>query len=742
MIKIIKIILFLFVFTSHLKAEIVNNIVIEGNERVNEETIKIYGDIKVNKNYNDKDLNQILLNLYETNFFEEVKVDLSNGTLTVKISEYPILNQIVLLGENSVRISREIKKIIFLKEKSSFIQTKLSEDINTIKKLYASIGYNFTNVEAKIKKVDNTVDLVIEIDKGNQTRISSIKFIGDKKISDRRLRDIIASEEHKFWKILSKNTNFSKQLVLLDERLLKNYYKSNGYYDVKINSKSAVLKDDNNIDITYSIDAGKRFIFKKITTNIDPVLDPNLFTPLQKTYKKYIGQYYSPFSIKKILEEIDQLIDDTNLQFVEHNVEEILSNDTIEIKFNIYETDKILVNRIDITGNNVTNEEVIRSELLLEEGDPFSELSLDKSVSKLKARNIFSNVTSKISDSKELNQKNIIIDVEEKPTGEISAGAGIGTSGGTFAIQVSENNWLGTGNRIKFDLEVDTESLGGTLNYTDNNYNFTGNKLNYYVSSRSNDKPDQGYENTIISSGINTSFEQFRDVFLSLGLAVSYDDLRTENNASSSLKKQSGEFSEFVGQYGIKTDKRNRAFMPTSGYVTTFNQELPIYADKSAITNTFSLSNYKSITEDVIGATKIYLTAINGLNDDDVRLNKRRNLSSKRLRGFERGKVGPVDGSDHVGGNYAASLNFEASFPNLLPDSTKTEIATFLDFGNVWGVDYDDSLDDTNELRSTIGAAVSWMSPIGPMNFTLSSNLKKADTDKTQSFTFNLGTTF
>ena len=742
MIKIIKIILFLFVFTSHLKAEIVNNIVIEGNERVNEETIKIYGDIKVNKNYNDKDLNQILLNLYETNFFEEVKVDLSNGTLTVKISEYPILNQIVLLGENSVRISREIKKIIFLKEKSSFIQTKLSEDINTIKKLYASIGYNFTNVEAKIKKVDNTVDLVIEIDKGNQTRISSIKFIGDKKISDRRLRDIIASEEHKFWKILSKNTNFSKQLVLLDERLLKNYYKSNGYYDVKINSKSAVLKDDNNIDITYSIDAGKRFIFKKITTNIDPVLDPNLFTPLQKTYKKYIGQYYSPFSIKKILEEIDQLIDDTNLQFVEHNVEEILSNDTIEIKFNIYETDKILVNRIDITGNNVTNEEVIRSELLLEEGDPFSELSLDKSVSKLKARNIFSNVTSKISDSKELNQKNIIIDVEEKPTGEISAGAGIGTSGGTFAIQVSENNWLGTGNRIKFDLEVDTESLGGTLNYTDNNYNFTGNKLNYYVSSTSNDKPDQGYENTIISSGINTSFEQFRDVFLSLGLAVSYDDLRTQNNASSSLKKQSGEFSEFVGQYGIKTDKRNRAFMPTSGYVTTFNQELPIYADKSAITNTFSLSNYKSITEDVIGATKIYLTAINGLNDDDVRLNKRRNLSSKRLRGFERGKVGPVDGSDHVGGNYAASLNFEASFPNLLPDSTKTEIATFLDFGNVWGVDYDDSLDDTNELRSTIGAAVSWMSPIGPMNFTLSSNLKKADTDKTQSFTFNLGTTF
>ncbi len=742
MIKIIKIILFLFILASYSKAEIVNNIVIEGNKRVNDETIKIYGDIKVNKNYNNKDLNKILLNLYETNFFEDVKIDLSNGTLTVKLSEYPTLNQIVLLGEKSLRITREIKKVIFLKEKSSFIQTKLSEDIDTIKKLYASIGYNFTKVESKIKKEDDTVDLIIEIDKGEQTRITSIKFIGDKKVSDKRLRDIIASEEHKFWKILSKNTNFSKQLVSLDERLLKNYYKSNGYYDVKINSKSAVLKDDNNVDITYSIDAGKRFIFKKITTNVDPVLDQNLFEPLQKTFKKYIGEYYSPFSIKKILDKIDELIDDTNLQFVEHNVEEILSSDTIEIKFNIYETEKVLVNRIDITGNNVTNEEVIRSELLLDEGDPFSKLSLDKSVAKLKSRNIFAGVTSKVSDSKELNQKNIIIDVEEKPTGEISAGAGIGSNGGAFAVQVSENNWLGTGNRIKFDLEVDTESLSGTLNYTDNNYNFTGNRLNYFVSSTSNDKPDQGYENTIISSGINTSFEQFRDVFLSLGLAASYDDLRTQNNASSSLKKQSGEFSELVGQYGFRTDKRNRAFMPTSGYVTTFNQELPIYADKAAITNTVSLSNYNLITEDIIGATKIYLSTINGLNDEDVRLNKRRNLSTKRLRGFERGKVGPVDGADHVGGNYAASLNFEASFPNLLPDSTKTEIATFLDFGNVWGVDYDDSLDDTNKLRSTFGAAVSWMSPIGPMNFTLSSNLKKADTDKTQSFSFNLGTTF
>ena len=182
--------------------------------------------------------------------------------------------------------------------------------------------------------------------------------------------------------------------------------------------------------------------------------------------------------------------------------------------------------------------------------------------------------------------------------------------------------------------------------------------------------------------------------------------------------------------------------MPTSGYITNFEQKFPIYADKQALTNTFSVSNYKQLSENMIGASKIYVSSINGLGGDDVRLNERRGLSSNRLRGFERGKIGPLDGSDHVGGNYSAALNFEANFPNLLPDSTRTEIGTFLDFGNVWGVDYDDTINESNEIRSSAGVAMSWSSPIGPMSFVLSKDIKKADTDKTQGFTFNLGTTF
>ena len=182
--------------------------------------------------------------------------------------------------------------------------------------------------------------------------------------------------------------------------------------------------------------------------------------------------------------------------------------------------------------------------------------------------------------------------------------------------------------------------------------------------------------------------------------------------------------------------------MPTSGSIVRFGQNIPLVADKAFIANNFNISTYKSINENVIGSAKLYLATVNGLGDDDVRLSKRKNLSTRRLRGFERGKVGPVDGNDHIGGNYAASLNFESALPNLLPDTTNTDVSLFLDFGSVWGVDYDSSIGDSNKIRSSTGVTASWISPIGPVTFVLSQNLSKADTDKTESFNFNLGTTF
>ena len=741
-----RILIFFLIFLTYslqLKAEDIKDILIKGNKRVSEETIKIYGEVNSFKKYSDKNANIILKNLYGTNFFESVKVSFKNDTLIIDLKEYPIINQLIVLGEKTKKFEKEIKKVINSKAKKSLIKSNLVKDINIIKTLYSSLGYNFAKVETKLKKIDEeNYDLLFLVERGEKTKISKINFIGNNNVKTKRLKDIIASEENKFWKVISRNTVLSQNLVELDKRLITNYYKSIGFYEVKISSNLAKVINNKNAELTYKVEEGNRFTFGKFSTVVDDVFDKKIFFPLNDIYTKYAGNYYSPFKVKEILEEIDLLISNNNLQFVEHNVQEQIGEKSINVIFNIFEGEKKLVERINIKGNNVTNEDVIRGELLLDEGDPFTKINLDKSVAELKARNIFKNVRSEVLNGTKDNLKIIDLSVEERPTGEISAGAGIGTSGGAIAFGVKENNWLGTGNSIEFKVDVDEESLTGVLSYRDPNYDRLGNSLNYFVKSESNDKPNQGYENTVVSAGIGTSFEQYKDLTASLGTNFAYDDLRTDGSASSSLKKQSGEYTELALNYGFTYDQRNRAFMPTSGGITNFSQSFPLFADRSFISNSFSHSSYKTITEDIIGASKFYIAAINGLGSDDVRLSKRRNLSSKRLRGFEKGKVGPLDGTDHVGGNYTAALNLEASLPNVLPESTNIDLGAFLDFGNIWGVDYDSTLDDSNKLRSTAGVSLNWMSPLGPMSFVLSQNISKASTDKTESFRFNLGTTF
>ena len=335
-------------------------------------------------------------------------------------------------------------------------------------------------------------------------------------------------------------------------------------------------------------------------------------------FLKIIWRILFSFQSKKMLEELDEIIDANNLQFVEHNVQETISDNSINLTFNIMEGEKILIERINIKGNSITKESVIRGELLVDEGDPFTTLGIDKSIAEIKSRNIFNDVKYEVLEGSKNDLKIININVEEKPTGEISAGAGIGTNGGTIAFNVRENNWLGEGKSVDFDVELDQESLSGQLSYNDPNYDFLGNSLTYSLSSETNDKPDQGYENTIIGSGIRTSFEQYKDVRASLGLSLSYDDLRTQNNASAELKKQSGSFTDLSGQYGFSYDKRDRSFRPTSGSIYQFNQSLPIYADKPSISNNFSSSSYYSINENIISSARFLISSINSIGSDQM----------------------------------------------------------------------------------------------------------------------------
>ena len=334
------------------------------------------------------------------------------------------------------------------------------------------------------------------------------------------------------------------------------------------------------------------------------------------------------------------------------------------------------------------------------------------------------------------------ITVEEKPTGEISAGAGTGTDGTTFSFALRENNYLGQGLTVDSSLELTEHSIRGGVEVINPNYNYTGNSVNFNIFSKKTDNPSSGFENTLTSLGIGTRFEQYKNVYLGPHLELAFDDLKVDSTASSALKKQEGSFTDLTFSYGVDKDTRDRRFMPTSGSIIGFSQGFPIYSEEQAsILNRFSLSKYHGFSDDVIGAIKFYISGVTAL-EDDVRLSKRLHIPSKRLRGFESKKIGPKDGDDYVGGNYATALNFEAALPNLLPESTQTDIAVFFDAANLWHVDYDSNVGQSSKIRSSVGVATNMYTLIGPLNFVFAKALTKVDSDSTQKFTFEIGTSF
>ena len=735
----------LFLTSKNVNAETINKIEITGNDRISKETILVYGEIEKGKDYSQNDIDNILKKLYDTKFFSNISIDLAQGILKIEVSENPIINSIIIQGEPAEKYREKMLSVLSLKEKASYIKSDVNNDVQIIKSFYKSLGYYSPNVEARIKEVkegSNLLDLIFTIDRGKRDKITKVYFIGDKKIKTKRLRDVIATEEAKFWKFISRNIYLNDQRIELDKRLLKNYYLSKGYYDVKILSSNLFVKEKEGIELTFSIDAGKRYRIKRISTNIDPVFDKSIFKPLEGDFRKIAGSYYSPFKITKILEKIDDLIDDNELQFVNHSVSESIEGDFIDLEFKVFEGRKVLVERVNIKGNTVTNDTVVRSELLLDEGDPFSKIKLEKSIANIKSRKIFKKVNYKLADGSSKDLKVLEISVEEMPTGEISAGAGTGTDGTTFQFSLIENNYLGNGLIVDTSLDLSERSIRGGLDIINPNYNYTGNSVDMGVSSKKTESTDSGYENTLTRFGLGTRFEQYDDIYLSPRIELSFDDLTVDDTASDSLKKQAGSFTDLTLGYGIAKDTRDRSFMPTRGSIFSFNQRLPLYADnQSSVFSSINFSKYRAFGDDVIGSAKLYSAAVVAL-EDDVRLSRRIHIPSKKLRGFQSKKVGPVDKGDYVGGNYAAALNFEAALPNLLPEATQTDVAAFLDIANLWHADYDSTVGQSSKIRSSVGLATNMYTPIGPLNFVLAQDLTSADSDVTQTFKFEIGTSF
>ena len=458
-------------------------------------------------------------------------------------------------------------------------------------------------------------------------------------------------------------------------------------------------------------------------------------------FKNLKSEKYSINSIEKILNEIDEISINEQFQSVKASVSEIQNENFLNLTFKIEETDKFFVNRINIYGNNVTEESVIRNRLEIDEGDPYNEILVKKSINNIKNLNFFRSVKEKTTQI-DASNKIINIYVEEKPTGEIAAGAGYGTEGSTIFLSVSENNYLGRGIDLDANVQLTEESIKGVFRTTNPNYKNSDKSLSISFEA---DEIDQltnfGYKSNKTGFSLGTKFEYRDDLFLGLGSSSYYEKIETDTTASARQKKQEGDYWDTFLNIDLNYDKRNQKFKANDGFLSKYYVKMPVISTNYSLTTGYDYKLFSELYENNISTLGFSLTAASSLNNKDVKLSERLSIPSKKLRGFVRGKVGPKDGSDYIGGNYYVIMNLSSTLPQVLPNSQNIDVGTFLDVANLWGVD-DKSLEDSSEVRSSIGIGVDWFTPVGPFSFSFAQPITKGSSDKTETFRFNLGTTF
>ena len=739
--------IFLFYFASTVSlsfGKIVNEIRITGNERITDETVLMFSDLNIGDNLNDTKINQILKSLYETNFFNNVSVNLENGIFFIKIDEAPLIQNIIISGVNAKKYEDIIRNTMSLKSKSSFNKYFLSNDLKSIKSKFKSIGFYFTDVEAYIDEIDNNlVNIELKIDIGDKSKISRISFIGDKIYKNKKLKSIIVSEEYKFWKFISGKKYLQEQLINIDKRLLKNFYLNKGFYNVSINTSFAKLIKENEFELIFNIEAGKRINFGKLNINLPNDFNINNYDNINKIFKKLEGEPYSINSVNKILDEIDNITIQDEFKTVNATVEEEIIDNKLNINFIIQETEKFFVERINIYGNNITRESVIRNQLEIDEGDPFSFILSKKSENNIKSLNFFKSVNTEVINGSDENSKIINIKVEEKATGEISAGAGGGTEGATIFFGIKENNYLGKGLGLDANATLTEDSFKGKFTLINPNFNGSDKSLVASVQAIEIDQlTNFGYKTNKTGFLLGTNFEYLKDFNIGLSTENFYEKIETDDTASARQKKQAGNYFDSFLDLNFNLDKRNQKFKTTDGYFSNYGLKLPILSDTNTVTNSYNYKLYSELYENNISSFSIFLKSAASINNNDIKLSERLFLPSSRLRGFKSGKIGPKDGDDFIGGNYIASMNLQSTLPILFENSQDLDAIIFLDAANVWGVDYDSSLGDGSKIRSSIGIGIDWLTPVGPLNFSLTEVITKYDTDLEESFRFNLGTTF
>lgn len=727
---------------------VVAEIVVEGTQRIEPETVRSYMLIKEGDPLDPERVNESLKGLYSTGLFADVTLRREGDVLFVRVVENPIINRIAFEGDKELE-EETLRNEVQLRPRIVYTRTRVQNDVKRILDLYRRTGRFAATVEPKVVQLpQNRVDLVFEIDEGQSTGIRRISFIGNREFSDRGLREIIQTVETRWYRFLSSDDTYDPDRLTFDRELLRRHYLRNGFADFRVVSAVAELTPDRkDFFITFTIEEGKRYTFNALTieSKIKDV-KPAAIQPVIEIEK---GDWYDSEAVDDTVVALSNAVGDLGFAFVAvlPNVKRDRKKRTIDIVFLVQEGPRVFIERIDIGGNVRTLDKVIRREFQVVEGDAFNSTKLRRSRTRIQNLGFFSRVDVNNIPGSEADKTVIKVDVAEKSTGELSVGAGFSSQNGPLVdLRIRERNLLGKGQDLRASITIAANNQNFDVGFTEPY--FLDKELSFGVDGFHTASSNVSeFESITTGARLRLGYVLAEDLRQSVRYTFKRDEITNVDNGASVFirNEESTNFVSVIGQE-LSYDRRNSRIEPTDGYIVRLSTDVAgLGGDISYFKPRVSGAYYYGIAQNWVVNTRGDIGYIVGLGDDDVRISDRFFLGGDKLRGFDNGGVGPRDIStdDALGGNLVYSGSVELSFPLGLPKQFGVNGAVFTDAGSLTELDFDDPIiADTGSVRWTAGVGLAWRSPFGPVRLDFAVPILKEDFDTTENFRFNFGTRF
>ncbi len=735
-------------FNSNLYANenIINSINIDGIQRIDEETIISYANISKGEIYTEELGNKVLKSLFETNLFSNIQITFETNNLNIKIQENPTINLVKFTGNSKIK-DEDLVIEILLKERSVYSRSKVKKDIERMLSLYQRAGRLSTEINPKLEILDNNrVNLTYEITESDVAKVSNIIILGNSVYKASKIKSIMKTKEKTLLRFLSSSDNYDPDKLEYDKQLITEFYNNSGYPEFKFTSSIAQLKSNtNNFEIILNINEGDKFNFGELEVE----------SKLKKIDPEYVeailpikhGNIFNRSLLKDSIDQLKELAQLQGYSFIEIDTNLTDGNEanTVDVKLIINEGPRVYVNKIDVSGNTRTVDEVIRREVKLTEGDPYNKFSIDYSKDSIRALNFFNEVEINEVRTDFMDKINLEIIVEEKNTGEASIGAGYSSANAaSLNLGLRENNFLGKGQKVKFESSFSNTRTSYDISITEPYFDNRSLSLTTSIYSNFTEPTNVNYETEDLGFGLSSSFPLSIDRYLELRYSFFTTEIKANSNATAYENALEGTDTVSSLGHSLSFDRRNSRYKPSNGFNLILSQDLAgLGGDSFFYRNNFEFNYYKRLSKRFIGAYKLQGGNINGYNDKYSPLSSNFKLGGKKLRGFKSGKIGPKLGNSFTGGQYFYVTSIETNI-DLNIDAFDITTTAFIDVGSVWGLENPAyaTIDDKHEARSSIGVNFNWDTAIGPINIIYANIIKSNTDDTTDNLYFDIGYNF